>query len=73
MPTNLKDGDEILFGSDSLMIVHITPASNEETTVEQHLRSDCALLVQRVKVRMPLKDQIVQGPMQVQYHALTAC
>jgi hypothetical protein len=40
----------VLFGSDSQMRVQITPASDETTTVEQHLRSECETLLQRVQV-----------------------
>ena len=47
----LKDGDIILFGSDSLLTVQLIPAFREHTTVEQHLRSECELLMQRVRVR----------------------
>ncbi|EIE19954.1 SMAD/FHA domain-containing protein [Coccomyxa subellipsoidea C-169] len=47
----LKDGDIILFGSDSLLTVELIPAFREHTTVEQHLRSECELLMQRVRGR----------------------
>ena len=40
----------VLFGSDSQMRVQITPASDESTTVEQHLRAECEMLMQRVQV-----------------------
>ena len=40
----------VLFGSDNQMKVHIVPASDESTTVEQHLRSECEMLMQRVRV-----------------------
>ena len=43
----------VLFGSDSQMKVHITPASDESTTVEQHLRAECEMLTQRVQVSIP--------------------
>ncbi len=43
----------VLFGSDSQMKVHITPASDESTTVEQHLRAECEMLMQRVQVSIP--------------------
>lgn len=49
-PAELKDGDLVLFGSDSQMRVQITPASDETTTVEQHLRAECEMLMQRVQV-----------------------
>ncbi|KAK9902845.1 hypothetical protein WJX75_008406 [Coccomyxa subellipsoidea] len=51
IPVLLKDGDVILFGSDSLLTVQLTPAFGEQTTVEQHLRSECDLLMQRVRGR----------------------
>ncbi len=51
IPVRLKDGDIILFGSDSLLTVQLIPAFKEHTTVEQHLRSECELLMQRVRVR----------------------
>ena len=52
-PAELKNGDVLLLGSDSQMRVHITPASDESTTVEQHLRAECEMLMQRVQVSMP--------------------
>lgn len=52
-PAELKNGDVVLFGSDSQMRAHITPASNESTTVEQHLRAECEMLMQRVQVSTP--------------------
>jgi hypothetical protein len=48
----LKHGDVILFGSDSLLGVQIMPAANEDTTVEQHLRLESDLVMQRLRVRL---------------------
>ena len=48
----------LLFGSDSQMKVHITPASDESTTVEQHLRAECEMLMQRVQVSLPAHPDV---------------
>ena len=53
----LKNGDIVLFGSDSQMKVHITPASDASTTVEQHLHSECEMLMQRVQVSQSASRQ----------------
>ena len=50
LPTRLKHGDIILFGSDSQLRVHLMPASNEGTTVEQHLRAECQQWTERIRV-----------------------
>ena len=50
-PADLKHGDVVLFGSDSQVRVSVTPSSDESTTVEQHLRLECEMLMQRVRVR----------------------
>lgn len=50
-PVQLKDGDIILFGSDSLLTLQLTPAITEHTTVEHFLRSECDLIIQRMRVR----------------------
>ena len=50
-PADLKHGDVVLFGSDSQVKVSLTPFSDESTTVEQHLRLECEMLMQRVRVR----------------------
>lgn len=56
----LKNGDLLLFGSDSQMKVHITPASDESTTVEQHLRAECEMLMQRVQVSTPAHVLLIE-------------
>lgn len=61
IPVLLKDGDVILFGSDSLLTVQLTPAFGEQTTVEQHLRSECELLMQRVRVQPPFRYDLKFG------------
>ena len=53
LPRMLKDGDIILFGSDSQLRVQITPASDDSTTVEQHLRAECKQWTQRLQVPNP--------------------
>ena len=53
LPTTLRDGDIILFGSDSQLRVRLTPASDEGTTVEQHLRAECKQRAQRIQVHCP--------------------
>ena len=53
LPTQLKDGDIILFGSDSQLRVHLMPASDESTTVEQHLRAECKQWTERIRVQPP--------------------
>ena len=58
-PAALKDGDIVRFGSDSELRVQLTPASNEATTVEQHLRTECDMCAQRIKVG--LHYSAVQG------------
>ena len=50
-PADLKNGDVLLFGSDSHVRVSVTPSSDESTTVEQHLRLECEMLMQRVRVK----------------------
>ncbi|CAK0784000.1 hypothetical protein CVIRNUC_007203 [Coccomyxa viridis] len=50
-PADLKHGDVVLFGSDSQVKVSLTPFSDESTTVEQHLRLECEMLMQRVRAQ----------------------
>ena len=54
LPTTLKDGDIILFGSDSQLRVHLMPAAGDGTTVEQHLRAECKQWTERIRVRNAL-------------------
>ncbi|KAK9864826.1 hypothetical protein WJX84_006184 [Apatococcus fuscideae] len=46
---NLKDGDLIRFGADTVAKAEIVPIPTELVTVEQYLQAECCRLVQQLK------------------------